>query len=284
MDNSYLNGDKREEDETDKANTNAEMTEEDEDFRDTDAKDGPWRDLLLREFPVPLEDMKRKEKWVPPLFSGIFSRQRQEPGDDLVGEDDTDSSSLIEVRRFFDVASGTSTGSIMAAALSRLHLSPDQILVESFEISRAAFPQPYRCNILRKFWLCKLSPIITAFWNGANRFGHKGLEDYLKKKLSNAKWSSEKDEPELAIFATKKSQTTKHTFYSKDEDTLRIDGGDGQSNYVEIWEAIRASTAAPTYFKSMCIDGKKFIDGGLKANCPVLDTIGMSVNSFFKLH
>jgi patatin-like phospholipase/acyl hydrolase len=38
---------------------------------------------------------------------------------------------------------------------------------------------------------------------------------------------------------------------------------------IKIWEAARATSAAPTYFKAMEVNGHKLIDGGLGANNPV---------------
>ena len=36
----------------------------------------------------------------------------------------------------------------------------------------------------------------------------------------------------------------------------------------DIIEALRATSAAPTYFKRQDIDQKTYVDGGLGANCP----------------
>ena len=38
----------------------------------------------------------------------------------------------------------------------------------------------------------------------------------------------------------------------------------------KIWEAARATSAAPTYFRPANIDGRWFVDGGLVANDPSL--------------
>jgi predicted acylesterase/phospholipase RssA len=38
---------------------------------------------------------------------------------------------------------------------------------------------------------------------------------------------------------------------------------------VKIWQAARATSAAPTFFKSMTIGEEEFFDGGLRANNPV---------------
>lgn len=38
---------------------------------------------------------------------------------------------------------------------------------------------------------------------------------------------------------------------------------------IKIWEAARATSAAPTYFERIKVGGYELIDGGLEANNPV---------------
>lgn len=38
---------------------------------------------------------------------------------------------------------------------------------------------------------------------------------------------------------------------------------------IKIWEAARATSAAPAYFKPLILNGKEFLDGGLQANNPL---------------
>ncbi|KAK2028034.1 patatin-like phospholipase [Colletotrichum zoysiae] len=38
---------------------------------------------------------------------------------------------------------------------------------------------------------------------------------------------------------------------------------------IKLWEAARATSAAPTYFKPLTVDGHQFVDGGLKSNNPL---------------
>lgn len=42
---------------------------------------------------------------------------------------------------------------------------------------------------------------------------------------------------------------------------------------IKIWEAARATSAAPHYFVPMVINGDKLVDGGLKANNPALEYV-----------
>jgi patatin-like phospholipase/acyl hydrolase len=38
---------------------------------------------------------------------------------------------------------------------------------------------------------------------------------------------------------------------------------------VKLWEAARATSAAPTYFKPLVINGETLVDGGVQANNPL---------------
>jgi patatin-like phospholipase/acyl hydrolase len=44
----------------------------------------------------------------------------------------------------------------------------------------------------------------------------------------------------------------------------------GRESVVKIWEAARATSAAPSYFLQQKVGGEKFVDGGLSANNPIL--------------
>ena len=45
----------------------------------------------------------------------------------------------------------------------------------------------------------------------------------------------------------------------------------GEYDKMKVWEAARATTAAPTYFPALDIDGRLLIDGGVYINNPALD-------------
>jgi len=46
-----------------------------------------------------------------------------------------------------------------------------------------------------------------------------------------------------------------------------------QYNDWEIWEAARATSAAPAFFESFERDGKRFVDGGVGFNNPILEWV-----------
>ena len=58
----------------------------------------------------------------------------------------------------------------------------------------------------------------------------------------------------------------------------------GVAHDVPIWQVARATSAAPTYFKAMTIDGREYIDGGVGANNPSEETYReiMSMNNHRK--
>ena len=55
---------------------------------------------------------------------------------------------------------------------------------------------------------------------------------------------------------------------SDDLDARQFDRNPGQAHDIPIWQVARATSAAPTYFKPVVIDGLEYIDGGFGANNP----------------
>ena len=45
--------------------------------------------------------------------------------------------------------------------------------------------------------------------------------------------------------------------------------GPGELSGIKLWEAARATSAAPAYFPSLQVGDHKFVDGGLQANNPM---------------
>ena len=179
----------------------------------------------------------------------------------------------------FDAVCGTSTGAIVATALSRRHFSPADIIKEFLEISPNIFP--------KRHYIIKKLKNIGAYVTGSARHDGTWFKEYLKNL--NLSWSGEIGDPHLGIVALKRDKIQKsgfkiHLFTSyKGHDVLNIEVKDTEVvaiydaqrivAHITLDTAIRASCAAPTYLDPVTIDDFEFIDGGLESNCPVLEGI-----------
>ena len=155
----------------------------------------------------------------------------------------------IDVCNAFDLLVGTSTGSIVAAAVATGHnLSK---LVSDYECFA---PLIFRkrvsvCGLLR------------------SKYGNKVLETFLRESFGEITLGDIK-EP-LIINATNVSTGSVHVFKSSYQEDRR--GGDYfRDRDVPLYKAVLASCSAPTYFDPVEISGDLVCDGGLWANNPAL--------------
>ena len=157
----------------------------------------------------------------------------------------------LKMHTIFDAVCGTSIGAIGAAELSRLHMSPAKLIEELIVVSSLIFPQH---NFIIR-WFNHIRSLVSNH----ERYDCKPLEDYLMDKSFS--WSSDNDDPKLGIVALRRDKREKSCY--------KIFLFKSSESDVKLWEAIRASTAAPTYLKAMTIKNLEFVDGALRSNCPV---------------
>ena len=158
----------------------------------------------------------------------------------------------LKMHTMFDAMCGTSTGALVATALSRMHMSPAKLIEEFIVVSRLIFPQH---NFIIK-WFNLLRSLVSDH----ERYDCKPFEDYLMDK--SLSWSSDNADPKLGIVALRRDKGEKSGYK-----TFLFKSSEGD---VKLWEAIRASTAAPTYLKAMTINKNlEFVDGALGSNCTV---------------
>lgn len=166
---------------------------------------------------------------------------------------------MPNLHKMFDMIVGTSMGAIISAAIARLHMSPVDICDEVTGIAPDIFPD-------RKIWQVTdyLRSVIAFFYSGFHQYDSKALESYLQRMLQDTSWTGTDGDPLIGILAIKTKDSSVHLFDSRKY----------ANSSVGLWQAIRASTAAPIYFSSMTIQddviGEKIelIDGGLCANSP----------------
>lgn len=159
----------------------------------------------------------------------------------------------IKINEYFDLIVGTSTGSIIAAALA-VGISLDEIQDIYITENKNIFVNN------NKYMLSKL-------------FSSMYDNTYLKNLIYN-KFSSNKDsfKTNLMICSTNISSSSPHIYKS------------WLNNDISLTDAIISSSSAPMYFDPHNIKGLKYSDGAIWANNPTLVALSeaMDKNSFNK--
>ncbi|MFT3793112.1 patatin-like phospholipase family protein [Flavobacterium sp.] len=181
---------------------------------------------------------------------------------------------------YYDVMSGTSTGAIIASALS-LGKTVDEVTQLYLDLGKEIFGKGRRMKILKRKWT-----ISRAFLK--ENYSSKKIEQYLKDNLGeDILISNDTDIKCGLIINTKRADT-----YS-----LWTIGNHPNATYAKanahfkLWELCRASSAAPYYFMPKLLHPKTskgvsldavYIDGGLSlANSPAWQAfLAVTVPSF----
>jgi hypothetical protein len=172
---------------------------------------------------------------------------------------------------YFDLIGGTSTGSIIASGLA-LGWPVSRIRELYLELGEKAF-------VIRKALLGKVSRMLGA------RYDERPLEELLQGQLGGITLGSEALKTGLVVVAKRVDTSSvwvlnnlpdnKYYAYNKD---------------MELWKVVRASAAAPTYFRPRWIrdlgDGEEgvFVDGGVSMhNNPALQLLMVASLEGFSL-
>jgi len=172
---------------------------------------------------------------------------------------------------YFDYISGTSTGAILAAGLS-LGWSVDKLRHFYEEQGNAMFNRASLVKRLRY------------------KYDDGPLAELMQKEIG-ANVVLESDELETLLMMVMRNATTDSPWpvsnnpYAKYNDPAREDN----NGLIPLWQLVRASTAAPTYFPPECVTvGKKdflFVDGGITCyNNPSFQTFLMATTEPYGLN
>jgi hypothetical protein len=162
---------------------------------------------------------------------------------------------------YFDLIGGTSTGAIIATLLA-LGFPVGKILELYRSVGRDAF-QP------RKYWLGPIGRLLKA------RFQEEPLEKLLKNFLGDNTLSSPALRVGLMIVAKRADTGSVWSLVNLPDQKFY-----GMNKNLRLWEVVRSSTAAPTYFNPQAIadvgegESAVFVDGGVSMhNNPALQLL-----------
>jgi patatin-like phospholipase/acyl hydrolase len=178
---------------------------------------------------------------------------------------------------YFDLIGGTSTGSIIAASLA-VGRTVDEITDMYMELGGKIFSGK------RNWW----NPLETAKFLKAN-YDYKALENSLKGAFGDITLGSDKIRTGLCIVA-KRADTNSVWPLINHPNGKYFDSAIGKNKNIALWQAVRASSAAPTYFAPQMIDvgdGHRaaFVDGGVSmANNPALTLLMVATLKGFPFH
>ncbi|KAL1857625.1 hypothetical protein Daus18300_010265 [Diaporthe australafricana] len=163
----------------------------------------------------------------------------------------------------FDMIGGTSTGGLIAIMLGRLQMSVEDCLGEYKNFVDIVFPTSRYTTV---------SLLATG-----SKWDATALEDCIKKLVKKQL----QQDPDKVLLLDDKSAETCKVFVT----ATRRTGGNNSApvllrSYtnglevpdmpgIKLWEAARATSAAPMYFAPLKVQGQEFLDGGLQANNPL---------------
>lgn len=163
---------------------------------------------------------------------------------------------------YFDLIAGTSTGGLIAIMLGRLRMTVDDCIKQYHHLAKKIFKR-------------HLAIQLGSLASGEHRFSPANLEEGIKNLVAKASPSNSKmadHHPRCArtfVLAVKKHNVNNQAARRVRTYATKTSPADT----CEIWEAGRATSAAPSYFPSIKIPDEQgqpcsYVDGGLGYNNP----------------
>lgn len=175
-----------------------------------------------------------------------------------------------KLHEYFDLVTGTSTGSILAAGIAS-GMSASELLELYEKEGENIFPKCVRWQ--RKWRL--LGQLLGNHVLYPHEYGNQGLTNVLKRRLPN----KESGEP-LTIQDIKETQLLipAYDVYSRNTTWFNNSSPTAWYSNLELWKICTASSSAPTFFPPYELpynaeQSLPHIDGGVSANNPALMAI-----------
>ncbi|KLU86460.1 hypothetical protein, variant [Magnaporthiopsis poae ATCC 64411] len=186
---------------------------------------------------------------------------------------------------FFDFIIGTSTGGLIAVMLGHLRMSIDECIVEYWKLSNYVFRPPRHIrlydarkletaikSVVRRY--CRCHPD-TQRCDGGNELLRQF--DYIEPTQEGVESCYQNWTCRVGLVSQRKG-STKETYlwrsynhnrrFRVPTNPLELNPRDLDGSGIKIWEACRATSAAPFYFSRPKIGHHKHMDGGVGDNNP----------------
>ncbi|ORY63334.1 acyl transferase/acyl hydrolase/lysophospholipase [Pseudomassariella vexata] len=183
----------------------------------------------------------------------------------------------IPIQRFFDLMVGTSTGGLVALGLGVMHWGVDKCIEKFESLCDEAFTRRVGSSL----------PVVGSFidYYHHSKYQTSTIESALKKAFSEdlllfgGRRRADYGSP-IKVAVTATSQAGNKTYVLGNYNSSRSDQKPSHYHFqrpeaiaaeLKIWEAARATTAAPRYFKPFHHEPalKTYIDGAILHNNPV---------------
>ena len=178
---------------------------------------------------------------------------------------------------YFDLIGGTSTGSIIAACLAT-GMDVDTVVQSYMNLGGKIFGKK------RTWW----NPLETWKFLKAE-YDYAALEQSLKDVFGTVTLGSDNIKTGLCIVAKRADTNSVWPLINHPKGKF-YDTAIGKNKDIPLWQAVRASSAAPTYFAPQMIDvgnGQRaaFVDGGVSmSNNPALTLLMVATLKGFPFH
>ncbi|KAF5980102.1 calcium-independent phospholipase A2-gamma [Fusarium bulbicola] len=175
----------------------------------------------------------------------------------------------------FDMIGGTSTGGLIAIMLGRLEMSVQDCIGEYETLVGKVFPPP-------QVWSTVWSLDLHGWWASALFSGEKWKSQDLEVVIKDLVRRVLNQDPETVLLQDPKNPNPSCKVFvtaSREKRSNNLgpvllrsySNPDHMPEFpeVKLWQAARATSAAPAYFKPIEINGESLIDGGVQANNPL---------------
>ncbi|KAJ5679821.1 hypothetical protein N7462_008065 [Penicillium macrosclerotiorum] len=163
----------------------------------------------------------------------------------------------------FDMIGGTSTGGLIAVMLGRLQMTVAECITQYDNVMKEVFPETG--DIEKAFKLATEK----EFYDSSKLEGI--IKRLIKEKLGDPEISllDEKSPCKIFLMATNaRAGNNRAPVFLRSYKNPNNMENSALVN-IKLWQAARATSAAPAYFKPLQVDGFTLVDGGLGANNPL---------------